>query len=111
MGLQAISKIPQLFAPFKEGKMFLLVSKLADDFFLTSTDEALCKFIISFNDKFKLDEVVHWPDTLRFYGMKNTQDEDYSASITPIISSANWELILYIVKGDANAMKIWMTLN
>lgn len=78
---KAMTEIPLLFVLIKEGKLVLLVSKIGDDSFLTSTDEALRDFIISFNEKFKPGDVVHGPGTIRFYGTTISQDEDYSVSI------------------------------
>lgn len=59
----------------------MIVIKIVDDILLTGVDSEMRSFIINYNNKYKLGEVVSGPGNLRFYGLNITQEEDFSVSI------------------------------
>lgn len=81
LGLEHVALVPQLFCLRKDGEVTMLAVKIVDDILLTGTDSSMRLFITEFNKKFTLGEVVHGPNSLRFYGMNLIQESDWSVTI------------------------------
>ena len=77
-GLSQSKHIPQLFYKKEGGKVVLIVAKIVGDLKVAGDGKRSEKFLKSFHIRFKLGIINHEPGKLRFFGINNTQNQDFT---------------------------------